>query len=135
MQFAGGRGSRRESEGINVTGLVDIIFNLLIFFMLTTSFSQSAGLEVRLPTSDTSDLSPTSDDLVIVVTQAGDIVVGGAIVTPEELEPLLKEHKETRPRGSILLEADHQVPHGRVVEVVDVAKRVGVRAVGIATQR
>jgi biopolymer transport protein ExbD len=135
MRFTSDRGSRRESDGINVTSLVDIIFNLLLFFMLTTSFSESAGLEVRLPTADASDITPTSDDLVVVITRGGDIVVRDQIVATDELEGVLKAHREAAPTGTVLLEADHQVPHGTVVEVVDAAKRVGVRAVGIATQR
>ncbi len=134
MRFTSPR-SRREGDGINVTSLVDIIFNLLLFFMLTTSFSESAGLEVRLPSADTSDLSPTTDDLVVVVTRAGDIVVKNQVLAVDELEGVLKAHAERSPKGTIILEADEKVPHGRVVEVVDAAKRVGARAVGIATNR
>ena len=132
MRFSGGRSSRREGGGINVTSLVDIIFNLLLFFMLTTSFSESAGLEVQLPSSNESDLAISADDLVVVVTESGEVMIDGELVGKGELEPRLQKHRDRPRSGTVLLEADDRVPHGKVVEVMNVAKKVGVKAVGIA---
>lgn len=132
MRFSGGRGSRRESGGINVTSLVDIIFNLLLFFMLTTSFSESAGLEVQLPSSNESDLAVSANDLVVVLTKTGTVMIDGEVIGRDQLEPRLQAHKDLPRAGTVLLEADDRVPHGKVVELMNVAKKIGVKTVGIA---
>lgn len=134
MRFSDRRPSRRELGDINVTSLVDIIFNLLLFFMLTTSFSESAGLEIELPEAAASDLKVQDEDLTIALTKEGDIVVGGTVVSLEELERALKRHKERYERAAVIIQADEEVPHGRVVQVVDAAKKIGMPRLGIATQ-
>lgn len=133
MRFSDRR-ARRELSDINVTSLVDIIFNLLLFFLLTTSFSETAGLEIELPEAAAADLKVQDRDLTVALTEEGDIVVRGAAVSLEELARLLEAHKEQGPRATVIVQADAKVPHGRVVEVVDIAKRLGLPRLGIATQ-
>lgn len=135
MRFSSPRAPRRELGDINVTSLVDIIFILLIFFLLTTSFStESAGLEVELPEASAADMKVTPSDLVVALTREGEILVRGEAVDTARLRELMREHKEQKSRGSVIVQADAEVPHGRVVEVVDMAKAEGVPKLGIATQ-
>lgn len=134
MRFSDRRPSRREGGEINVTSLVDIIFNLLLFFMLTTSFSESAGLEIELPDAAAADVKVEADDLVVALTKEGTVLLRGVAVSVEELEEALRKHKKEEPKGSLIVQADKEVPHGRVVEVIDAAKRVGVPRLGIATE-
>lgn len=135
MRFSDPRARRRELGEINVTSLVDIIFILLIFFLLTTSFSsESAGLEVELPEASAADMQVAPNDLVIALTKEGEIVVRGETVDLEQVRGLMREHKAQRGSGTVFVQADAEVPHGRVVEVVDMAKAEGVPRLGIATQ-
>lgn len=134
MRFSDRRPSRREGGEINVTSLVDIIFNLLLFFMLTTSFSESAGLEIELPDAAAADVKVEANDLVVAITKEGTVLLRGVAVSVEELEEALRKHKKEEPKGSLIVQADKEVPHGRVVEVIDAAKRVGVPRLGIATE-
>ena len=134
MRFQNRRPSRRELGDINVTSLVDIIFNLLLFFMLTTSFSESAGLEIELPEASAKDFEVQREDLTIALTKAGEIVVGGEALSLDELKELLQRHKDRHPKATVIVQADAEVPHGRVVEVVDAAKKLGLPRLGIATQ-
>lgn len=127
-------GRRRVPVEINVTSLVDIIFNLLLFFMLTTSFSQSAGLEVLLPSAATSDSTPTSRDLVVALTRDGHTVVEGQSLTPEQLQERIRRLVTESPGATVIVQADREVSHGRVVEVLDAAKEIGLKSVAIATQ-
>jgi biopolymer transport protein ExbD len=134
MQFSSRRASRRELGAINVTSLVDIIFNLLLFFMLTTSFSESAGLEVELPEASSADVKVRTGDLTVALTRDGEIVVRGVVVSLPELEEIMQKHKEEHGEAALIVQADAEVPHGRVVEVVDRAKKQGFPRLGIAAQ-
>lgn len=125
---------RRQQAEINVTSLVDIIFNLLLFFMLTTSFSQSAGLEVRLPSASATDAQVRPRDLVIALTRDGHTVVEGQSLTPAQLKERVQALKERDAGSTVIVQADKEVSHGRVVEVLDAVKQVGLKSVAIATQ-
>ncbi len=125
---------RRDLSDINVTSLVDIIFNLLVFFLLTTSFSQSAGVEVQLPSAASADTKLTSQDLIVALTREGVTVVQGESVDAEGLAAALKQHKERADAGAVVVQADQEVPHGEVVKVIDAAKKLGLRSIAIATR-
>jgi biopolymer transport protein ExbD len=129
MRFANPRTSRRELSDINVTSLVDIIFNLLLFFLLTTSFSNPAGLTIDLPEASSSDVVVSEGDLVLALTRDGALSVGDAAVA--DVNALLKAHQQKYPEGSVLIQADRDVPHGRVVELIDAAKQQGIQRLGI----
>lgn len=133
MHFSNHRASRRELSDINVTSLVDIIFNLLLFFMLTTSFSESAGLEIQLPTASQNELQGNDSDLTITLSETGEIIVDGLAISITEIDAVLNNHKKDHPDGIVLIQADTAVPHGKVVELVDAAKRLGLPRLGIAT--
>ena len=133
MHFSNHRASRRELSDINVTSLVDIIFNLLLFFMLTTSFSESAGLEIQLPTASQNELQGNDSDLTITLSETGEIIVDGLAISIAEIDAVLNNHKKDHPDGIVLIQADTAVPHGKVVELVDAAKRLGLPRLGIAT--
>lgn len=134
MQFGTGRRGRRELVDINVTSLVDVIFNLLLFFVLTTTFQDSSGLVVDLPKAAAADVTTSPRDVVIALTREGQTVVLGKPVTPEELDETLDAFRASAPDGLVILQADEEVPHGRVVEVMDAAKKKGLSRVVIATR-
>jgi len=133
MRFTSTQGRRQPPE-INVTSLVDIIFNLLLFFMLTTSFSQSAGLEVRLPSASANDAKIRSQDLVVALTKDGHLIVAGESLTPDDLQARIAALKKADENATVIVQADKEVSHGRVVEVLDAAKKVGLKSVAIATR-
>ena len=138
MNFSGttsGQGSRRRDLAeINVTGLVDIIFILLIFFVLTTSFSQSAGVQIELPSAQAADQQFSSDDFIVTLTADGQLLVQGEALDLGALRSRLERFVATKPKGALIVQADAEVAHRRVVEVIDAAKAVGLKSLGIATQ-
>lgn len=133
MQFRSQQRRRLPVE-INVTSLVDIIFNLLLFFMLTTSFSQSAGLEVKLPTASATDAQVRPRDLVVVLTADGHTLIEGKSLTPDQMRARMEKLQDGEKGATVIVQADKEVSHGRVVEVLDAAKSVGLKSVAIATQ-
>ncbi len=140
MDFRGGSGrrKRRLEVELNVVSFIDIIFNLLVFFILSTSFTTgatSAGLVVDLPAAASADQKVRDRDLVIALTKEGLTIVRNRNVDVSELQPLLKEWQtEEDGKGFVIVQADSEVPHGRVVEVMDKVKAQGIARVVIAAQ-
>lgn len=140
MDFRGGSGrrKRRLEVELNVVSFIDIIFNLLVFFILSTSFTTgatSAGLVVDLPAAASADQKVRDRDLVIALTKEGLTIVKNRNIDVEELQPLLKEWQTAEEgRGFVIVQADAEVPHGRVVAVMDKVKSQGIARVVIAAQ-
>jgi len=136
MDFRGKKSRRMQIE-LNVTSFVDIIFNLLVFFILSTSFTTgatSAGLVVELPAAATADQKIVARDLVIALTKEGLTVVQGHAVAVDALPSILEDWRKDSPTGMVIIQADSEVIHGRVVEVMDKVKSEGIARVVIAAQ-
>ncbi len=137
VDFRGGKKARRMQIELNVTSFVDIIFNLLVFFILSTSFTTgatSSGLVVELPAAAAADKKIQEHDLVIALTKEGLLVVRGKSVGTDDLPPILDDWRKDHPTGMVIIQADAEVLHGRVVEVMDKVKEEGIGRVVIAAQ-
>ena len=139
----GGPSEDGEGEGgifadINITPLTDIFLVLLIIFMVTTTAIAEAGADkggfkVTLPKSGKGD--PTAArDLSVVILAVGRTVVAGKVVEEEALRGLLVTAHEKNPDTLVLVQADEGVAHGRVVAVMDLARRSGLSRLAIATR-
>jgi biopolymer transport protein ExbD len=115
---------------IDIAPLVDVIFQLLIFFMLTSSFIIPSGIRVNLPRAVTSQMVK-SRSLEIVISGENVIYIDGKVVTIQELKPILKG-LATR-NQPLLIKADRRAQLGRVVEIWDMARNLGLSQVNIAT--
>lgn len=129
------RHARRPDVSINLTPLIDVVFLLLIFFMVSTSFSELTQLTVNLPEADGAS-APDEIGLVVVIDSAGNVTVGGDPV-PNEAEDLyhaLAVAVSGNVDVPVTLSADAMTPHQYVVTVLDVASLLGLQRVTIATE-
>lgn len=125
------RRNNRLKADLNLTPMIDIVFLLVIFFMVSTTFiTARSGIKVDLPHSRARKLNP-SENLMITIPSDGELEFNGQKITMEELERRLKE---THPRKMVIIEADKKVTHGRVVEIMDLVKECGNYKLAIATQ-
>ena len=115
---------------IDIAPLVDVIFQLLIFFMLTSSFIVPSGIKVNLPKAVTSQMVK-SKSLEIVVSGENVIYIDGRVIDIRELKSILKE-LATR-NQPLLIKADRSAQLGRVVQIWDMARDLGLSQVNIAT--
>ena len=118
---------------INVVPLVDIMLVLLIIFMLTASFISTPTLPVNVPKALSSNpVAPPSQALVLNL--QGEIFYRGQKTGRETLAEKLREDSALNPNLRIVLSADAAVPHGRVVELLDLVRQAGVSkiALGVA---
>jgi biopolymer transport protein ExbD len=141
-----GGGDDLDAEGgggifaeINITPLTDIFLVLLIIFMVTTTAIAEAGagqsgLQVSLPRAGKSAPAATLHDLAVAVLQDGRTVVGGKVVAEDALAAILDGARARNPDTLVLVQADEGVAHGKVVAVMDLARRHGLGRLAIATR-
>lgn len=132
-----------ESGGfndINITPLTDIFLVLLIIFMVTSSVivnssnGAKAGLKVNLPQGGAADVATQASDLSIAILEDGRLVLGGDVVSADELKKALAEAKTKNPDTMVIVQADQGVPHGKVVEVMEMAKGAGLGQLAIGVR-
>ncbi len=126
---------------INITPLTDIFLVLLIIFMVTSSVivntgnnGAKTGLKVNLPKGGAADVNVQQTDLSIAILSDGRILVAGDVVTPEELKKALDDAKAKNPDTLVIIQADEGVTHGKVVEVMEMAKGAGLGQLAIGVR-
>jgi biopolymer transport protein ExbD len=123
---------------INVTPLVDVMLVLLIIFMVSTTIvaeeRQSAGIKIDLPRANSKGGAAEMADVIIALTKEGQIVHAGEAVSLEQLKRVLEESKAKNPKTVVIVQADREVQHGRVTEVLDMARSLGLEQLAIATE-
>lgn len=133
MEGAFGMHRRERRPYINLTSLIDILFMLLIFFMLSSTFKNYLGVDISLPRAETA-----SDQKIppheIAVDAAGSIYFGAQKVSPAELKPLLAELIKTEPHAPLLLRADKHADFQDVLAVIDTVRGVGGAQLIIPTE-
>ncbi len=125
--------SRRADPTLDVTPMIDIVFQLVLFFMVSTTFINSPGIEVDLPRSSSQVVLSDKNDLQIWMTLAGEVFVDDDPVGLGELRQRLRRAAERDTSTLVVLKADTGVEHGRVVTVMDMARSLGLSRIAIAT--
>lgn len=117
---------------IDIAPLIDIIFQLLIFFMLTSSFVMQPGIKVNLPKAVTSEVVKF-ENIELIISAENVTYLNGRVVTTQELKNLFKQ--VARKNQSILVKADKRASLGRIVEIWDLARDLGITQINIATNQ
>ena len=133
MNFSG-RDKKRGLTEINLTPLIDVVFILLIFFLITSTFVQNPRIEVQLPKASSAPPTSEQSSLVITVTDQGRIIHHGEAVGIDELQSRLEGLHAKSPDQLVIVHADQATQHGQVVEVMDLARKVGFSMLAIATE-
>ncbi len=113
---------------LDMTPLIDVIFLLLIFFMLSSSFVLQPGIEVDLPKAETSDVVERKN-VLITISENKNIYLNDKITKIEKLAYQLEKLKDK----AVILQADKSAPFEMVVNVWDICRRIGVEKLNIAT--
>lgn len=117
---------------IDIAPLIDMIFQLLIFFMLTSSFVMQPGIKVNLPRAVTSEVVKY-ENIEVVVSAENVAYLNGKVVTTLELKNLFKQVGKRK--QAILIKADRHASLGRVVEIWDMCRDLGITQINIATNQ
>lgn len=119
---------------LDITPLVDIIFLLLIFFMVSTTFITSPGIHVNLPKASSTSKTEKPESLEIVITEENKVYLNGRSIKNEQIKSLLAAAQKTNRAKTLIIKADGNVKHEEVVFVMDAAKQVGLHKLSIAIQ-
>ncbi len=128
------RMTEEDEPRLGITPLIDIVFLLLIFFMLTSHFHIASGLPIRLPKAGQKVFDREGEKATLVIDRLGRLYMEGKRLDLKALSPKLKNLVKKKGLVHLLLEADKEVKHGRVVQVMDVAKSAGVPSLIITAQ-
>jgi biopolymer transport protein ExbD len=126
-------GNRRRKVTINIASLIDVVFLLLIFFVVTSTFLERPGLDLSLPEANSAEVA-AREELTLRIEADGGLVLGDEPVVADELIDVLRRALEERLDKRLVLEADERVPHGRVVEAMDAARQAGATGLVVATR-
>lgn len=131
MQFL----AERKGRGtvINVTSLIDVMFLLLIFFMVSSTFKLQPAIELTLPRSATAE-TVAATPVVVYLDDAGQLYLNEQAVDRQELRTRLRERLAASDDDRIVLRADEHAEHGAVVELIDLIKESGFRRVSLAAR-
>jgi len=124
----------KKSAGFDLTSLIDVVLLLVIFFMLTTTFVNLENrVEVNLPSGDFAAAEP-SENIIVSVTENNIIYLNGKLIDPLKLTENVAAELKKEPEKIVVLEADKNVLHGKVIRVMDLLKKGGAEKIAIATQ-
>lgn len=133
--------ARRNATVVDITALVDVVFQLLIFFLLTSSYvsqqsRQAPQVPVELPESSLEAQQQPNDDFVIAIDDGGRIFIGAnELVSIEELSVRLAEAADENPNTVVLIRGDQTVPYGRVAQVMAMARLTGLKISAVLKNR
>jgi len=121
---------RRRETLVDLTPLIDIVFQLLIFFLLTATFQETPSFKVKLPKAKNTDVSKEPKAIVVTLSPDGTYEVEGKTVDTAELEKRLCVAAQGDSTG-VSIKADESTPHKFVVEVMGLAKTCGLEKLNI----
>jgi biopolymer transport protein ExbD len=133
IQFDFGRDLTERSAGPDLTPMIDMIFQLLIFFLLT-SFLILPAVNVALPRSRSPEAAPP-EALTLTIRRDGSLQLAGQPVLLEELPPLVSAALAGREEKSLLVQADRGVAFGRVIQIMEAARDGGAADISFLVQR
>lgn len=118
---------------INLTPMIDVVFLLLIFFMVSTTFIVTDSIKIDLPKAK-GDKTEKTSNVNIVVEKSGRILIDGKTVSDQQILNVLTAMQKEGAERTIVLEADSGVNHGRVVFVMDAGRKAGFKKFAVAVE-
>jgi biopolymer transport protein ExbD len=128
------RTQTRIYDDLNVTPLMDLAWNLLIVFIIMATATVQ-GITVDLPKASAAPSLAKPKTKAVTITADGRIYLDTAVVTIEELEARLRQFKAADPELPVVVKGDASIQYYRVIEVLDVMKRLQINQLGLVTQR
>ncbi|MBY0400463.1 biopolymer transporter ExbD [Myxococcota bacterium] len=122
-----------SSAEVDLTPMLDVVFIMLIFFIVTASFVKEAGIDVNRPPAETSE-PKDKGNILIAITESGQIWIDRHAVDPSSLQAHIERLHGENPQGSIVVQADKNSQNGLLVTVMDAARDAGVTQIAIAAE-
>ncbi len=129
------RRSREEDESeINLTPMLDVVFIMLIFFIVTASFVKESGIDVNRPDAQTAERKQKAS-ILIAISEDGEIWIKKRRVDIRQVRPNVESMLAENPQGSVVIQADEESKNGLFVQVMDAARAAGAHSIAIAAEK
>ncbi len=122
-----------DESDVNLTPMLDVVFIMLIFFIVTASFVKEAGIDVTRPPAATAERKERGN-ILIAITENDQIWVDRRQVDPRALRANIERLHAENPQGSVVIQADQNSKNGLLVQVMDAARLAGVNSVALAAE-
>lgn len=122
-----------EEAAVDLTPMLDIVFIMLIFFIVTAVFIREPGVDIIRPDTET-DVRQNQIAILIAVTEDNEIWIDNREIDPQGVRAVVERMRAENPRGAIVIQADEESDSGIVVDVIDQARLAGAPSVAIATE-
>jgi biopolymer transport protein ExbD len=121
---------KTETAGVDITPLLDVVFQLLLFFILTSALVQP-GIELELPKSEQNS-DTLEADLVISVDREGRVFLNDRVTSLEEIESFLRSFAEQNSKGNVMLRVDNAASYGKFFSILDASRDAGIKNLHLA---
>jgi biopolymer transport protein ExbD len=130
--------SDSDEPEVNLTPLIDVVFLLLIFFMVSTTFEHQSRIQIELPEATAEATTPDDESLEIIIDAQGRYFLGEQQVVNSELKTLMGAISKVvgeRERMPVIIRADAKTPHQAVITALDATSQLGLTHISLATTR
>jgi biopolymer transport protein ExbD len=124
-------GSAEEEAEVNMTPMLDVVFIMLIFFIVTASFVKESGVEVNRQYASTAE-PKESANIFIAISADNQIWIDKRIIDPRAVRANIERLYAENPQGSVVIQADKDSKNGLLIQVLDSAKLAGVESISVA---
>lgn len=125
--------NKRVENPPDITPMIDVVFLLLIFFMLSTTFIVKPGINISLPKSSAEEIRKQKEEIEISISREGGFYLDGDKVDLETLKERFINAAKTSIESVVIINADEKASHGDVVAIMDMAKESGITKLAVAT--
>ena len=127
--FSFGAGEEEENE-INLTPMLDVVFIMLIFFIVTASFIKEAGIDVNRPDAPVTETKPEDANILVVITADDQIFIDRRLIDPRAVRANIERLHAENPEGSVVIQASKKSTNKMLVWVMDASRQAGVSVPG-----
>jgi biopolymer transport protein ExbD len=124
-----------EENEINLTPMLDVVFIMLIFFIVTASFVKEAGLDVNRPDAPVTETKPEDANILVAIDANDDIWIDRRLVDPRAVKANIARLHAENPKGSVVIQPNKQSTNKMLVTVMDAARDAGVSNISLADDR
>ncbi len=127
------RARKTDTSEVNLTPMLDVVFIMLIFFIVTASFVKEAGIEITRPPAATAERQERGN-IMVAITANDQIWIDRRPVDPRFVRANIERLHAENPQGSVVIQADKDSKNGLLVQVMDAARLAGVKSVSLAAE-
>jgi biopolymer transport protein ExbD len=124
----------QDDTELDMTPMLDVVFIMLIFFIVTTSFVKESGVTVSMPQAESASQQENTN-IFIAITAEGEVWIDRRPVDPRAVRVIVARLHADNPEGSVIIQADEQAATGRLVDVMDQVRLAGVEGIAIAADK